>query len=401
MVPVYWENPRREPWAVSRGDVPLTAADVEAARARFARHRKALARLFGFSGVIESPLRALRFAEHVSAANGGSGGASALVLIKLDGALPVAGSIKARGGIHEVLVYAERLLTDAGYDLESTPLDDPGCRALFAAHRIAVGSTGNLGLSIGLMSRALGLEATVHMSSDARQWKKDLLRSVGATVVEYAEDYSVAVERGRAAAADDPATHFVDDENSRDLFLGYAVAGEEVRTQLAHLGHYPTTATPLTVYLPCGVGGGPGGVCFGLKLVFGDAVRCVFVEPTHSPAMILGLATDLHDGVSVADIGLDNRTVADGLAVGRPSRFVGSALRRIVDAAATVEDERMVALVGALRDSDGLRLEPSATAGVAAWMDAPPVGGTHLIWATGGGLLPDEEFERYCSATRR
>jgi D-serine dehydratase len=294
-------------------------------------------------------------------------------------------------------------MVDAGYDPETTPLDAPAARSLFAAHRIAVGSTGNLGLSIGVMSRALGLEATVHMSSDARQWKKDLLRSVGATVVEYPEDYSVAVESGRAAAAADPTTHFVDDENSRDLFLGYAVAGEEAKAQLAALGYHPTAASPLTVYLPCGVGGGPGGVCFGLKLEYGDAVRCVFVEPTHSPAMLLGLATDLHDRISVADIGLDNRTVADGLAVGRPSRFVGSALRRIVDAAATVEDERMVELVARLRDSDGLRLEPSATAGIAAWMAAPPVGhgGAHLIWATGGGLLPDEEFGRYCSATRR
>lgn len=423
MVPVHWKNPRHEPWAVTRGDVPLTASDVDTARARFSRHREALARLFRFSGVLSSPLRPLRFAEGSTAARGdsegrnrdleprghddgrrtvdGGGPPAGPVFIKLDGSLPIAGSIKARGGIHEVLVYAERLMIEAGCDPQETAIDDPAARSLFADRRIAVGSTGNLGLSIGLMSRALGMQATVHMSSDARQWKKDLLRSVGATVIEYDEDYSVAVERGRAVAAEDPATHFVDDENSRDLFLGYAVAGAEVQSQLADLDCHPTTAAPLTVYLPCGVGGGPGGVCFGLKLVYGDAVRCVFVEPTHSPAMILGLATDLHDRVSVADIGLDNRTIADGLAVGRPSRFVGSALRRIVDAAATVEDDGMVALVGELRDSDGLRLEPSATAGVAAWLAAPPIDGPHLIWATGGGLLPDEEFERYCSARRR
>jgi D-serine ammonia-lyase len=263
---------------------------------------------------------------------------------------------------------------------------------------VLVGSTGNLGYSVGVMARALGLGVEVHMSHDAQAWKKDRLRAVGATVVEHAGDYAQAVAGARALAAADPAAYFIDDEDSLLLFLGYAAAAWDLAPQLAAQGLVPTPARPLRVYLPCGVGGAPGGVAFGLKCLWGDAVQVVFVEPVAAPCFLLRLATG-DDAASVYDIGLSNRTVADGLAVPRASARVAALAGPLVDAVVTVSDADLLRMLRFQHEAHGLQLEPSAAAGfvahemlagpcaeaVAAWCPAPVI---PLVWTTGGQGLP-------------
>jgi D-serine dehydratase len=403
--PLLWLNPGYGPDADGR-DCPL---DPAVAEARFERCAGLLADVFpelrASAGHLASPLAPI---PHWRAALGLAHPSGAWFL-KRDDALPVAGSVKARGGFHEVLSLAERIATEAGLLRNGTDrrvLAGPEARALLGRSTLAVGSTGNLGLGIGLIGAGLGLRAVVHMSADAKEWKKQRLRQRGIEVVEHHGDYAAAVAAGRAIAQADPMMHFVDDEHSEALFLGYAAAARELLAQLRQAGRPVDAGHPLFVYLPCGVGGAPGGILYGLKRLLGAHVHGFFVEPTASPCMLVQLACGTDRPVSVYDVGLSNRTEADGLAVGLASPLVAPLMARLLSGVFTVADDTFYADAWRLEQAEGIYVEPSAATGLRgpAWVLESPQGreylrrhgleavmdqATHVIWSTGGSLVPE------------
>ena len=410
-----WLNEKLTKTDVAMSRIPLTRADVDDAEARLARFAPFIMKCFletaPCGGLIESPLTEidkmrLWLNAHEDARLTGK------LFLKRDSDLAIAGSVKARGGIYEVLKHSEDLALAAGMLKEPDDYSvfaSPEFYDFFSKFAIHVGSTGNLGLSIGIMSAALGYRVSVHMSADAKQWKKDLLRQKGVNVVEYAADYSKAVQEGRKLTEGDPMSYFVDDENSQTLFLGYAVAARRLKAQLAEQNVTVDAQHPLIVYIPCGVGGAPGGVCYGLKQEFGDNVVVFFTEPTEAPCMLLGLATGLQDKICVQDIGLSGLTAADGLAVGRPSSFVGKTVSELLAGEFTVADARLYDYMRALLETENLFIEPSACASfigpsrfssLDGFIDAQGLreklqNATHIAWATGGRLVPEAEREKY------
>lgn len=416
-----WINPYKLPFeavdglsqlAISDGDI----ADAEARLQRFAPFvRAAFPETESTGGIIESPLCEIGGMKRELEVRSGCD-LSGRLLLKMDSHLAIAGSVKARGGIYEVLKHAEDIAISRGM-LSCTDdysrLASEKFKALFSEYTVQVGSTGNLGMSIGIMSAALGFRVRVHMSADAKRWKKDLLRSHGVEVIEYDDDYSRAVAEGRKSSKGDPFSHFVDDERSKELFLGYAVAAKRLDRQLADMKIAVDGTHPLIVYLPAGVGGAPGGIAYGLKRIYGDSVHCFFAEPTKFPSVLLGIATQKFEKANVHDFGIHGLTAADGLACASPSSLVTRLMTNHLSGVFTVSDGRLYDLMRMLDKSEHITVEPSGCAAFAGALEFEKfescreycrrngldeevlANATHIAWATGGSLLPEEIKNEY------
>lgn len=403
--PVFWKNLNYK----KEAELPVGVEHIFDAEARFQRFAPyfevAFPETLPTHGILESPLlkmdkmKAVLNAEAQNQVKGD-------LYLKADNYLPISGSIKSRGGIYEVLKFAEKVAMKHGetvYGDNYAKLNEPRFKDLFGQYGIVVGSTGNLGLSIGIVACKLGFRTSVHMSSDAAQWKKDMLREKGVNVVEYNDNFTHAITEARKSAEADPMAYFIDDEGSYDLFLGYSVAAVRLQAQLKAQNIKVDAEHPLFVYLPAGVGGSPSGVAFGLKKIIGENVHPIFAEPTHIPSVSLGMMTGLNDQISVYDAGIDGVTKADGLAVGRPSRIAGKMMDTLLYGIQTFDDQKMMKNVAELHDSENVDVEPSAASGFTILDDVQAQleqdysmeNASHIVWATGGSMVPKNDMDQY------
>lgn len=128
--------------------------------------------------------------------------------------------------------------------------------------------------------------------------------------------------------------------------------------------------------------------------------------------MLIGLMTGENDQLCVFDLGLDNLTEADGLAVSRPSGFVGKVIGELVSGIYTVEDDDLYRLLAMLADSEQITIEPSAAPGLLGpiMLTASEAGktyirkhnlemymqdATHIAWVTGGLLVPEDLMQAF------
>lgn len=148
---VFWLNDELEDAKTALSKINITMSDIEDAEARLARFAPFIQKCFPETqpqnGLIESPLteienmkKQLEQEYNVSI--------SGRLFLKQDSHLAISGSVKARGGIYEVLKHAEDLALEHGKikltDDYSVFASDE-MKSFFNQFKIQVGSTGNLG----------------------------------------------------------------------------------------------------------------------------------------------------------------------------------------------------------------------------------------------------------------
>lgn len=238
------------------------------------------------------------------------------------------------------------------------------------ARGVVAASAGNHAQGVALAAQLVGTRATVFMPEGAPIPKERATRGYGADVVftgTYLEDALVAAHEfsERTGAV---LIHPFDHE---DIIAGQGTVGLEVLEQL------PEAAC---VVVPTGGGGLLAGIALAVKALRPD-VRVVGVQAKDAAAypgsLEAGRPTPLEQ----------MRTMADGIAVGRPGDLTFAAVRDHVDDVVTVSEDSLARAVLALAERVKLVSEPAGAAAVAAILDDPTRFPTPCVAVVSGGNI--------------
>lgn len=238
------------------------------------------------------------------------------------------------------------------------------------ARGVVAASAGNHAQGVALAAQLVGTRATVFMPEGAPIPKERATRGYGAEVVftgTYLEDALVAARE----FSERTGAVFIHPFDHEDVIAGQGTVGLEILEQL------PQAAS---VVVPTGGGGLLAGVALAVKAVRPD-VRVVGVQAKDAAAypgsLEAGRPTPLEQ----------MRTMADGIAVGRPGDLTFAAVRDHVDDVVTVSEDSLARAVLALAERAKLVSEPAGAAAVAALLDDPARFPTPCVAVVSGGNI--------------
>jgi threonine dehydratase len=233
---------------------------------------------------------------------------------------------------------------------------------------VVAASAGNHAQGVALAAQLLGVEATVFMPDGAAIPKVGATRGYGAQVHLVGE----TIEGSIAAAvefAERTGAVFVHPFDHPDIISGQGTVGLEILEQV------PDVATVLV----CTGGGGLlGGVAAAVKAQRPD-VRVVGVQAEGAAAWPGSLAAGSPTTLPRM------RTIADGIAVGRPGDLTFPQVTALVDEIVTVDEDALSRALLLCLERAKMLVEPAGVAGVAALMEHPDRFGTPVVAVLSGG----------------
>ncbi|WP_344652502.1 threonine ammonia-lyase [Cryptosporangium japonicum] len=238
------------------------------------------------------------------------------------------------------------------------------------ARGVVAASAGNHAQGVALAARAVGTHATVFMPVGASLPKVAATREYGATV----ELVGATIEDAMAAAtafARDRGAVYVHPFDHPDVVAGQGTVGLEILEQCPAVR---------TVVVPTGGGGLVAGVAAVLRAERPD-VRLVGVQAAGAAAVRVSLAA----GRPVTLDGM--RTMADGIAVGRPGDLTFAHIAAQVDEVRTVSEEQLSQALLFSLERAKMVVEPAGAAALAAVLAEPETFEAPVVVVLSGGNI--------------
>jgi threonine dehydratase len=244
---------------------------------------------------------------------------------------------------------------------------------LSAAEReqgVVAASAGNHAQGVALSAQLLGISSRVFMPDGAPIPKVNATRGYGAEVTFHGQYLDQAIVAAKQYAEETGAI-FISPFDHVDIVAGQGTCGLEILEQAPEVQ---------TVLVPTGGGGLLAGVAIAIKSQRPD-VRVVGVQAEGAAAFPPSLA-------SGAPVQLESmRTMADGIAVGRPGDITFRAVQDYVDDVVTVSEDSLAKALLALMERAKQVVEPAGAAAVAAMMDDPTAYSTPAVAVLSGGNI--------------
>jgi threonine dehydratase len=237
--------------------------------------------------------------------------------------------------------------------------------AVQRARGVVAASAGNHAQGVALAAAMLGVAATVFMPERAALPKVAATRGYGAAVHLAGATIEESLARAHAFAADTGAV-LVHPFDHVDVIAGQGTVGLEILEQC------PDVAT---VLVPAGGGGLLGGIAAAVP----DGVRVIGVQAAGAAAWPPSLAAGAPSTLA------EMRTMADGIAVGRPGDITYRQVTALVDEVITVDDDALSRALLHCLERAKLLVEPSGAAGVAALLEHPRRFATPVVAVLSGG----------------